>query len=69
MTVARSAAEVLNCHVALELECLDRRYVNAYVPLLQSGAGTSYFFHEIRGNPGAIHGADGADDALLCRLD
>ena len=51
MTVARSAAEVLNGHVAVELECLDRLYVNAYVPLLQNGAGTSYFFREIRGNP------------------
>ena len=51
MTIARSAAEVASEHVALELECMDRLYVNAYVPILQSGAGTSYFFREIRGNP------------------
>ena len=51
MTTARSAAEVVNEHVALELECMDRLYVNAYVPILQIGAGTSHFFREIRGNP------------------
>ena len=49
MTIARSAAEVVSEHVALELECMDRLYMNAYVPLLQSGAGASHFFREIRG--------------------
>jgi hypothetical protein len=28
--------EVLGGHVALDLECLDRVYLNAYVPILQS---------------------------------
>ena len=32
MTVARSAAEVLDEHVTFELECIDRMYLNAYVP-------------------------------------
>ena len=50
MTVVRSAAEVLSGPVALELECLDRLYSNACVPMLQSGVGASYFFREIRGN-------------------
>ena len=34
-----------------ELECIDRMYLNVYVPMLQTGAGTSYFFRKIRGNP------------------
>ncbi len=51
MTIARSAADVLNGHVALELECKDRLYVNAYVPMLQSGAGASFYFRELRGFP------------------
>jgi hypothetical protein len=29
--------EVLEGHVALEVECVDRLYLNAYVPLLQVG--------------------------------
>ena len=51
MTIARSAAEVLNGHVSLELECVDRLYLNAYVPILQSGAGVSYYFRDLRGFP------------------
>ena len=51
MTVARTAGEVLAEHTALELECIDRMYLNVYVPMLQSGAGTSYFFRKVRGNP------------------
>ena len=34
-----------------ELECIDRMYLNVYVPMLQTGTGTSYFFRKIRGNP------------------
>ena len=51
MTIARSAAEVLSGHVALELEYMDRLYVNAYVPMLQSDAGVSYYFRELRVYP------------------
>ena len=51
LSIARSAAEGVSEHVAVELECMDRLYVNAYVPILQSGAGTSHFFREIRANP------------------
>ena len=51
MNVARNVAEVLSEHTTLELECIDRLYLNAYVPMLQSGAGTAYFFRKIRGNP------------------
>ena len=38
-------------HTTLELECIDRLYLNVYVPLLQTGAGVSHFFRHIRGNP------------------
>ena len=51
MNVARSAAEVVAEHTTLELECIDRMYLNVYVPMLQSWAGTAHFFREIRGNP------------------
>lgn len=51
MTVARSVAEVLAEHTTLEVECIDRMYLNVYVPLLQTGGGTWHFFREIRGNP------------------
>jgi hypothetical protein len=36
-------AEILAEHVTFELEAIDRMYVNAYVPSLQTGAGFVYF--------------------------
>lgn len=51
MTVARSAAEVLAEHTTLELECLDRLYLNGYVPALQTGAGAAWFFRRAHGKP------------------
>ena len=51
MTVARTAAEALDEHTTFELECVDRMYLNAYVPVLQTGGGTAWFFKKVRGNP------------------
>src|ERR1700682_1150659 len=43
MSIARSAAEVLRDHVVLELEGIDRMYLNVYVPHLQTvGATVGY---------------------------
>lgn len=41
--VAKSVAEILTQHVTFELEAIDRMYLNAYVPSLQTGAGAAYF--------------------------
>ncbi len=49
MTVARSAAEILSQHTTLALECIDRLYLNVYVPVLQRAAGAAYFFRKVRG--------------------
>ena len=51
MTVARSAADVLAEHVTLEVECIDRMYLNVYVPKLMYPAGVVGFFHGHRGQP------------------
>jgi hypothetical protein len=39
MTVARSVGDVLSEHVRFEVECIDRMYVNVYVPGLQYAPG------------------------------
>ena len=39
MTVARSVGDVLGEHVVFEIECIDRMYLNVYVPGLQYAAG------------------------------
>ena len=43
MKITRSLAELQKEHVVLELECIDRMYLNAYVPQLTSEAGIAAF--------------------------
>jgi hypothetical protein len=44
-------SQVLDGHVSLEVECLDRVYLNAYVPRLQVGGQVVTFLVEHLGNP------------------
>ncbi|GAC1458779.1 MAG: hypothetical protein PVSMB1_08680 [Gemmatimonadaceae bacterium] len=41
--ISKNVAEILQNHVTFELEAIDRMYLNAYVPSLQTGAGFVYF--------------------------
>lgn len=41
--IRKSVAEILDHHVTFELEAIDRMYLNAYVPSLQTGAAVAYF--------------------------
>jgi hypothetical protein len=43
--------DVLEGHVALEVECVDRLYLNAYVPNLQVGGQVVRFLTRHRGHP------------------
>src|SRR6476646_8983948 len=49
MTVPRSVADVLSHHVALEVEGIDRMYLNVYQPRLQTDRGVAAFFRFHRG--------------------
>jgi hypothetical protein len=51
MSVPRSVAEILREHVTLEVECIDRMYLNVYVPRLQAEGGVVGFFRYHRGHP------------------
>jgi hypothetical protein len=46
-----SAAEMVAGHVGLDVSCIDRLYLNGYVPRLQTPGGVIYFFHEHRKKP------------------
>jgi hypothetical protein len=46
MTVARSVAEVLSEHVTLEVECVDRLFLNLYQPRLQHELGVVGLFKQ-----------------------
>ena len=50
MSVPRSVAEVLNEHVTLEVEGIDRMYLNVYVPQLQREQGVATFFRSHLGH-------------------
>src|SRR5258708_28400127 len=41
--------ELLREHVALEVECVDRVYLNGYVPKLQTSGALVYFLERHRG--------------------
>lgn len=43
--------DVLDGHVALEVECVDRLYLNAYVPILQTSPQVKRFLEIHLGNP------------------
>lgn len=44
-------AEILDGHVTLEVECVDRLYLNGYVPSLATPAGLTTFLREHLGKP------------------
>ena len=50
MTLARSVADILREHVSLEVEGIDRMYLNAVVPILQTERGIAWFFRQVRGH-------------------
>jgi hypothetical protein len=51
MTLPRSAADVLDRHVTLEIEYIDRMYLNVYQPRLQHVEGVVQFLRSHRGCP------------------
>jgi len=61
MTLPRSVAEILRDHVTLEVEGIDRMYLNAVVPILQGERGIAWFFRD-------CHGYDFASSALMAPM-
>jgi hypothetical protein len=51
VTLPRSVADVIADHVSFEVECVDRMYLNLYVPRLQFPNGIAHFFREHRRMP------------------
>ncbi len=49
--MSMSVAEILTHHVTLELECIDRMFLNVYVPRLQSPGQIAKFFRDHRREP------------------
>jgi hypothetical protein len=60
MSVPRTVAEVIRQHVTLEVEGIDRMYLNVYQPKLQSEKQAACFFRFHRGQPVASSSLMGA---------
>jgi len=49
MKIAQTVAEVLDQHLTLELECIDRMYLNVYMPQLQHvGGAVQYIRYHLK---------------------
>ena len=51
MTLPRTVSDVVAEHVRFEVECIDRMYLNVYVPQLQYAAGIVGYVHRQLGLP------------------
>lgn len=51
MTLPRTVSEVVAEHTVFEVECIDRMYLNVYVPQLQYAAGIVGYVHQQLGLP------------------
>ena len=45
-----NVADILQQHTILDLRCVDRLYLNGYVPLLQQPGGVIRFLRDARGS-------------------
>ena len=50
MTLPKNVAELQHENVVLELECIDRMYLNLYVPQLASAPGVAAYFRGYKGH-------------------
>src|SRR5262245_48076995 len=44
-------ADIIRHDVSLEVRCIDRVYLHAYIPKLQTSGGLCYFLHDYLGHP------------------
>ncbi len=62
-------ADIIRHHVALEVRCIDRVYLHAYMPKLQTSGGLCYFLHDYLGHPSLLKSPSGPRGGPLNRLD
>ena len=44
--IRKNVADIIHNHDTYELECIDRMYLNGYVPRLQTGAAAAFFIRQ-----------------------
>jgi hypothetical protein len=66
MKLPHSVCEVLRNHVVLKSECIDRMYLNVYVPQLQRIGGDVWYLRGQRNSPtAAVEQTDDRAEGLL----
>ena len=61
MVATVTVNDVLDGHVGLDIECLDRIYLNGYVPNLQMGGQVVFVFDRTSGLSDPVAGDPGED--------
>jgi len=51
VSMTPNIADIIRHHVSLEVRCIDRIYLHAYMPKLQTSGGLCYFLHDYLGHP------------------
>src|ERR1700693_525182 len=51
VSMTPNIADIIRHHVSLEVRCIDRVYLHAYMPKLQTSGGLCYFLHDHLGYP------------------
>ena len=54
MSLPRTVGEILRDHTTLEVQSIDRMYLNVYVPGLQYESGVAAFFRSLSGLPASV---------------
>src|SRR2546429_3681676 len=51
VSMTPNIADIIRHHISLEVRCIDRLYLHAYMPKLQTSGGLCYFLHAYLGHP------------------
>jgi hypothetical protein len=51
VSMTPNIADIIRHHVSLEVRCIDRLYLHAYMPKLQTSGGLCYFLRDYLGHP------------------
>src|SRR6267142_5123545 len=51
VSMTPNIADIIRHHVSLEVRCIDRLYLHAYMPKLQTSGGLCYYLRDYLGHP------------------
>ena len=67
--ITQTVEELLTDHVTLDVEGIDRMYLNANQPMVQTVGGCIRFFQRASRCQGSLNDLNGTDESGFCRRD